>query len=96
MGFLAGWIPCPITLFVMTFAIVRGVPEPGLIFAATMMAGVAVTMSLVAFAAILFRTQLSALFARRPKLLERAGRVLEGLSGTLLVAVAIHQLIASA
>ncbi|TIM37420.1 MAG: hypothetical protein E5Y56_33685, partial [Mesorhizobium sp.] len=39
-GFMAGLIPCPLTLFVMTFAIVRGVPEAGIAFAVTMMAGV--------------------------------------------------------
>ena len=32
-GFAAGLIPCPLTLFVMTFAISRGVPEAGVAFA---------------------------------------------------------------
>ncbi|UYN96429.1 MAG: sulfite exporter TauE/SafE family protein [Enhydrobacter sp.] len=30
VGFMAGLIPCPLTLFVMTFAITRGVPEAGI------------------------------------------------------------------
>ena len=32
-GVVAGLIPCPLTLFVMTFASARGVPEAGLAFA---------------------------------------------------------------
>ncbi len=30
VGFMAGLISCPLTLFVMTFAISRGVPEAGI------------------------------------------------------------------
>ena len=48
-------IPCPLTLFVMTFAIVRGVPSAGLAFAGTMLIGVAIVMAIVALAAVLFR-----------------------------------------
>ncbi|RUV80638.1 ABC transporter permease, partial [Mesorhizobium sp. M1A.F.Ca.IN.022.07.1.1] len=31
VGFMAGLIPCPLTLFVMTFAMSRGVPVAGLL-----------------------------------------------------------------
>ncbi|WP_425459635.1 hypothetical protein [Hankyongella ginsenosidimutans] len=34
---MAGLIPCPLTLFVMTFALSRGVPEAGVAFAGVMM-----------------------------------------------------------
>jgi ABC-type nickel/cobalt efflux system permease component RcnA len=39
VGFMAGLIPCPLTLFVMTFAMTRGVPEAGILFAIVMMTG---------------------------------------------------------
>lgn len=39
-GLAAGLIPCPLTLFVMVFSIANGVPEAGLVFAATMIVGV--------------------------------------------------------
>lgn len=42
-GFVAGLIPCPLTLFVMTFAITRGVTLAGVAFAFVMI-GVAVIL----------------------------------------------------
>lgn len=42
------------TLFVMTFASMRGVPEGGLTFAVVMMIGVAMTLPSVALEATLF------------------------------------------
>ena len=41
VGFTAGIVPCPLTLFVMTFAIARGVPLAGVAFAFAMMIGIA-------------------------------------------------------
>ena len=55
VGVLAGLIPCPLTLFVMTFAIARGVPAAGILFAGTMVIGVALTLSAVAILSILLR-----------------------------------------
>ncbi|BCG83395.1 hypothetical protein MesoLj113b_69370 (plasmid) [Mesorhizobium sp. 113-3-3] len=37
--FMADLIPCPLRLYVMTFAIMRGVPQAGVAFAVTMMLG---------------------------------------------------------
>jgi len=54
VGVVAGLIPCPIALFVMTFASMRGVPEGGLTFAVVMMIGVAMTLPSVALEATLF------------------------------------------
>jgi nickel/cobalt exporter len=88
VGFLAGLIPCPLTLFVMIFAIQRGVTEAGLAFAAMMMLGVTTTLSVVAVATILFRQGIAALIASRPRLFDRTGRGAEGLAGPILVLIA--------
>jgi ABC-type nickel/cobalt efflux system permease component RcnA len=61
VGVLAGLIPCPLTLFAMMFAIGRGVPEAGLVFAGSFMIGVAATLSLVALIAISARGGIAAL-----------------------------------
>lgn len=61
VGFVAGLIPCPLTLFVTTLAISRGVPEAGLVFAAAMLGGVAFTLSAVVVLAAAFRSQLTRL-----------------------------------
>jgi len=90
-GFIAGLIPCPLTLFVMTFAMLHQVVVTGILFALTMMLGVGITLSAVALLAVLFRDQLSRLLATRPRLLAAASKSLEAIAGVTLLAVAIHE-----
>ncbi|MCV9960334.1 sulfite exporter TauE/SafE family protein [Pararhizobium sp. BT-229] len=92
VGLSAGLIPCPLTLFVMTFAISRGVPEAGVMFALVMMIGVALTLSAVALTAVFFRQQMVHLFNTRPKLISGLTKGLQAVSGAVLVAVAAHEL----
>lgn len=89
-GFAAGLIPCPLTLFVMTFAISRGVPEAGVAFAAVMMIGVALVLGTVALAAVLFRQQLLRLLAMRPRAVDIVTRAIQIIAGLILVAVALN------
>ncbi|MFD1326288.1 HoxN/HupN/NixA family nickel/cobalt transporter [Mycoplana ramosa] len=90
-GMVAGLIPCPLTLFVMTFASVRGVPEAGLMFAVVMMIGVAMTLASVALTATLFRSAVANLISRWPQLFVVVPRTIEALCGLILVTVAILQ-----
>ena len=94
VGFMAGLIPCPLTLFVMTFAISRGVPQAGVAFAAVMMIGVALVLSAVAVAAVLFRQQLLRLLATRPRVVDAITRTIQVLAGLILVAVALNAITA--
>jgi nickel/cobalt transporter (NicO) family protein len=50
-GVFAGMIPCPLTLFVMTFAAAKGVTLAGIGFALMSMLGMAAVLGLVALAA---------------------------------------------
>ena len=93
VGFMAGLIPCPLTLFVMTFAISRGVPEAGVAFAMVMMLGVALTLSIVAIATILFRKGMIHLIENRTVLLDRTSRAIEAAVGILLMLVALRELV---
>jgi nickel/cobalt exporter len=93
VGIMAGLIPCPLTLFVMTFAMIRGVPEAGIAFAVTMMAGVALTLSAVALVTVFFRSQLVNLLKSRPKLVAVVTRSIEAVAGAVLVAVALHEIL---
>jgi nickel/cobalt transporter (NicO) family protein len=95
VGIVAGLIPCPLTLFVMIFAIQQGVTEAGLAFAGMMMLGVATTLSAVALAAVLFRRALAALIASRPLLLDIGGRAIEGVAGLILIIIAFRTIVAS-
>ena len=92
VGVIAGLIPCPLTLFVMTFAIARGVPAAGLLFAGTMMIGVALTLSMVAILAIVLRDQLVRFVEGRPRLFNVVTRAIEGMAGAALVALALHEI----
>ncbi|VVS96722.1 ABC transporter permease [Rhizobium sp. EC-SD404] len=90
VGIVAGLIPCPLTLFVMIFAMQRGITEAGLAFAAMMMLGVATTLSAVALATVFFRQAFAALIASRLLLLNQVSRVIEGLPGLILVLIAFR------
>jgi nickel/cobalt exporter len=89
-GFAAGLIPCPLTLFVMTFAISRGVPEAGVAFAVVMMIGVALVLGTVAAAAVLFRQQLLRLLSTRPRAVDAVTRTIQIVAGLVLVVVAAN------
>lgn len=89
-GFAAGLIPCPLTLFVMTFAVTRGVPEAGVAFAFVMIIGVGLVLATVALAAVLFRQQLIRLLASRPKMVDRVTRTIQVTAGVILVIVAFN------
>ena len=91
--FMAGLIPCPLTLFVMTFAISRGVPQAGVAFAAVMMIGVVLVLSAVALAAVLFRQQLLRLLAARPRVVDAVSRTIQVTAGLILVAVAWNAIV---
>jgi nickel/cobalt exporter len=87
-GLAAGLIPCPLTLFVMTFAISRGVPEAGVAFALVMMIGVTLVLGTVALAAVVFRQQLLRLLAKRPRAVDAVTRAIQIAAGLVLVMVA--------
>ena len=89
-GFAAGLIPCPLTLFVMTFGLSRGVPQAGVAFAAVMMIGVAIVLGTVALAAVLFRQQLLRLLASRPRSVDAVTRAIQIVVGVVLVVVAVN------
>ncbi|TKB19781.1 MAG: ABC transporter permease [Mesorhizobium sp.] len=91
VGVMAGLIPCPLTLFVMTFAIARGVPWAGLVFAVAMMAGVAITLGIVVALAILFRKGSVAVLDRFGSSTAGVATLLEVATGLILIGAALHQ-----
>ncbi len=57
-------VPYPLTLFTMTYAASRGVPEAGLMFALAMLIGVGLVFSVTAFGAVSMRQTLTRFIAR--------------------------------
>jgi nickel/cobalt transporter (NicO) family protein len=91
-GFAAGLIPCPLTLFVMSFAVRRGVPEAGVAFAFVMIIGVGLVLATVALATVLFRQQLIRLLASRPQVVDRVTRTVQVTAGVILIVIALNTL----
>lgn len=91
VGVTAGLIPCPLTLFVMNFAVVQHVTVVGVLFAISMMVGIGITLSVVAMLAVAFRGRLAALMSERPNLLATASRVFEVGVGMFLTVIAVIQ-----
>jgi nickel/cobalt exporter len=93
VGMMAGLIPCPLTLFVMSFAMSRGVPIAGLLFAVVMMFGVMVTLSATALAVIAFRQQVTRLLIEKPRLIAGLSKGIEAVAGLILAAIAIREIL---
>jgi ABC-type nickel/cobalt efflux system permease component RcnA len=93
VGVMAGLIPCPLTLFVMVFALSRGVPEAGIVFATAIMLGVALTLSFVAILAISVRGGMTALVKRYGGRFDRTGRFVEAAAGVLLIGIGLREII---
>jgi nickel/cobalt exporter len=92
VGFVAGLIPCPLTLFAMFYALSRGAPEAGLVFAFAMMLGVLFTLAVVAVLTIVTRDRLMSLIARHGASMLLLSRVLDGVSGALLIVLSLAEL----
>lgn len=89
-GLAAGLIPCPLTLFIMTFAATHGVPEAGVAFAVVMIVGVGLVLATVALVAVLFRQQAIRLLASRPRVIDRVTRTIQVTAGAILVAIGLN------
>jgi len=91
VGFIAGLIPCPLTLFVMVTALARGVPAAGLTFAASMFLGIALTLGAVAALAVFGRNTATAIMTRHGASIATVARILDGLAGLLLVLFGLRE-----
>ena len=81
-------MPCPLTLFVMFYAMSRSVPEAGPVFAFAMLIGVGLVLSGVALLAVVARD----LVVRHAHLVGPVSRVVEVLAGVVLLVIALGEL----
>jgi ABC-type nickel/cobalt efflux system permease component RcnA len=84
LALVTGMIPCPLTTFVMSYALARGVLAAGILVTAAMTVGMVVAIGGIALAAALARNRFMALLARTERLRRRLGAVLE-VGGALAV-----------
>lgn len=77
LAFVTGLVPCPLTTFIMTYALANGLMVSGLILSGTFAAGMIVTVASFPLLAVLLRTRLLPLLARTETLRVRTGYILE-------------------
>ena len=89
---MAGLIPCPLTLFVMTYAVSRGVPEAGIAFSVSMLLGVATILGLIALIVSAFRGWFNQFLEGKELVFAYASRGLDIVAGIALTSVALVEL----
>jgi ABC-type nickel/cobalt efflux system permease component RcnA len=82
-------IPCPLTTFVLSYALARGVLASGLLVTAAMAFGMITTIGGVALAATVARDRLVGLLARSESWRHRAGTALEVAGAALVLLLGI-------
>lgn len=93
LAFVTGLTPCPLTTFVMTYAIVNGVLIYGLLTSAAMAIGMVATIGGFAVLSAFAGRRLTEAVARTAIWRERIGRGLEGLGALGIVAIGAWSLI---
>src|SRR6185369_452324 len=77
LAFVTGMVPCPLTTFVMSYALARGIIAAGLAVTAAMALGMIATIGGIALAAVFARDRFVPLLAETQAWRDRAGFVLE-------------------
>ena len=93
LAFVTGMIPCPLTTFVMSYALARGLIGAGLAVTAAMALGMIATIGGFTLAAAYARGRFMSLFAETEAWRGRAGFVLEIASPILVFALGAWTLI---
>jgi nickel/cobalt transporter (NicO) family protein len=86
LAFVTGLVPCPLTTFIMTYALVRGALVLGLVVTAAMAAGMVATIGGFAIATILARERCVLLLASTESWRSGLGKALE-IIGSIAVLV---------
>ncbi|MGS4991582.1 HoxN/HupN/NixA family nickel/cobalt transporter [Roseibium sp. RP-7] len=89
----AGLVPCPLTLFVVVAALSQGEPGAGLMFAASMLVGIAFTLCAVAGLAVFGQRLFLDVALRNGATLSVVSRALDATSGILIILFAGIQLL---
>ena len=86
LAFVTGMIPCPLTTFIMSYALARGMLASGLAVTAAMTVGMIATIGGIALAAAFARDRFMGLLERTEGWRHRVGTVLE-VGGSVMVLV---------
>jgi ABC-type nickel/cobalt efflux system permease component RcnA len=87
LAFVAGPIPCPLTTFIMTYAIINGAVGAGLILSGAFAAGMIVTVAMFPAIAVLMRKRGVPLLAGSTRWQAVAGKGLEFIAALAIIAL---------
>jgi ABC-type nickel/cobalt efflux system permease component RcnA len=85
----AGFVPCPLTTFMMVYTVAHGMVAAGLLVTAAMAAGMVLTISAFAIAAVVFHNALFHFFKRRERQWHRMSHIFEILSAAAVIGAGI-------
>jgi nickel/cobalt transporter (NicO) family protein len=80
-----GFVPCPLTTFIMVYAATHGIIVAGLLVTASMAIGMIATIALFALAAVLLHNRIVTLLERTARMRNQAGRALEAASAIAII-----------
>ena len=95
LAFVTGLVPCPLTTFIMVYAVAQGIVAAGLLVTAGMALGMIVTIASFALAAVLLHDRFMLLMEHTHHLRRQVGRALEIGSAAVIIAFGVSQLAAS-
>ena len=85
LAFATGLVPCPLTTFIMVYAVSNGIIVAGLLLTAGMVVGMITTIAIFAVAAVLLRERIVHLLEKTARTRERFGQVLELISAAAII-----------
>jgi len=84
LAFATGLVPCPLTTFIMVYAVSNGAIAAGLILSGSMALGMVTTIAAFAVAAVLFRDRFFHFLALTTGVRERVGQAMELIGATAI------------
>lgn len=90
----AGLVPCPLTFFIMSYAIPRGMVGPGLLLAACFAIGMIVTVAAFPLITVLLRRRLTGWMARTERTRTRVAKAASIAAAVAVIAIGIAPLVA--
>lgn len=93
LAFATGLVPCPLTTFIMVYAVTNGAVVAGLFLTASMALGMIATIATFAIGAIMFRDRFFHLLSLTASARERIGQALELVSSIAILALGLWLLL---
>ena len=89
LAFVGGLVPCPLTTFIMSYAVVNGLVGWGLLLSAAFASGMIVTVAVLPSLAVLLRLRSFRMMALAGPILQRTRRWIEAAAAIAIIALGL-------